>query len=77
MELWNSIYNQLNMIRKDSQPTIVLIVNSTQSRTFWDCLDQVDLWACLWRIVLIMLTDVGRFSLNIGSTISIFELWIE
>lgn len=34
------------------------------------CLNWVDLWTCLWEIVLTVGTDVGRHTLNVGGTIS-------
>lgn len=36
-----------------------------------DCLDQTVLWAVLYKIVLIALTDMERPSLKVGSALSL------
>lgn len=46
----------------------VLIVDLTkwwvtwEGRIMWDCSDYIDLWSCVWEIILITLIEVGGFA---------------
>lgn len=50
---------------------LVLILSLTGCRVTW----QMDLWKCLWRIILIVLIDMGRSVLIVGRTIPWGREW--